>query len=113
MNEALRDKLIETAKARDTVTYGEVAPLAGLDLSRPDDRELVAGLLREICLHEHQQGRPLLAAIVVHKDDGNPGRGFYKLAELLDRYAGGDAKSDRAFLEEEQERVWDYWTRAR
>ena len=99
MDQDLRQRLIEVAKSRRTASYSELRPEAPQTLATPLD---------EINTHEHQEGRPLLSAVVVHKDgDGMPGVGFFTIAWELKQYLGGDPHQ---FWTQELERVWDYWT---
>lgn len=98
--------LIEVARQRDTITYGEIAPLVGLTMVRPPDRGALGALLDEVDRAELAAGRPLLCAIVVRRDRGLPGRGFFRNARLL----GFDPESaDAAFWRAELERVHDWW----
>ena len=42
-------------------------------------------LLGQISTEEDRAGRGMLTAVVVHKDDLQPGAGFFELAQLLGR----------------------------
>ena len=71
----LRQRLIEVAKCRATVNYSEL---------RPDAPQTLAVPLDEINRHEHREGRPLLSAVVTHKDgDQMSGDGFFRIAGSL------------------------------
>ena len=54
----------------------------------------MAEILDEISRHEHDQGHPLLSAVVVHAEGGDsggiPGPGFFTLAKSLGLSRGGD-----------------------
>ena len=54
----LRQKLIEVAKRKGTISYFEL---------RPDAPQTLAAPLDEINKYEQGEGRPLLSAVVVHK----------------------------------------------
>ncbi len=113
MNNAIYEKLKQVAHSQDVITYSEIAPLAGLDMSLPADRNKIADILGEISIHEHAQGRPLLSVVVIHKP-GNaygesantPGHGFFKLAKQLHLYQGNN---DLVFFSHELTRVLEYW----
>ena len=55
-----------------------------------DDPETLAAPLDEINRHEHRERRPLLSAVVTHKDgDRLSGNGFFRIAWKLGRYKEG------------------------
>ena len=96
----LRGLLIETAGRRQLLAYSET----GLG------RNVVGKLLDDINRSEHEQGRPLLSVIVVHKGKTMPGEGFFMCARDLGLYQTGQ---DRAvFVEHEREAVFTAWTNA-
>ena len=107
LHQAIYEKLLSVAKTKDITTYGQIAPLAGLDMESPADRDEIGRLLGEISTFEHQHNRPMLSAVVVHKDDKTPGHGFFELARSLGLYVGGD---DDAFFVRELRRAHDYWS---
>lgn len=72
----IRKKLVETAEAQKLITYSELGDLIGLDMSQIGQRQRLSKLLGRIVTTEHQQGRPILSAVVVRKDEKRPGRGF-------------------------------------
>ena len=80
------------AKQEQTTTYSEIAPLAGLDMENPADRDQIRQILGKISTYEHQHGRPMLTAIVVHKQDNIPGPGFFELAQHLGLYRNNQDK---------------------
>lgn len=106
MHHAIYDKLRSVANGRGTMTYGEVAPLASLDMSDPADRNQIAQILGEISTYEHEQGRPMLSAVVVLHDSGLPGQGFFTLARELGEL---DRDDELAFFASELERVHHHW----
>jgi len=106
MHQILYERLIGVARSGNYVTYAEIAPLAGLDMGNPDDRTEIGRLLGEISTFEHQQGRPLLSAIVIHKDNNMPGQGFFNLARELHLY---DGSNDLVFFIREFQRFHDHW----
>jgi len=106
MHQAIYERLKSVARAGAYVTYTDIAPLAGLDMSNPDDRNKIGELLGEISIHEHQQGHPLLSVIVIHRENNIPGHGFFQLARELNLYSGRD---DLLFFIQEFERVRHFW----
>jgi hypothetical protein len=98
MHEDIYERLKEVAREGETITYDEIAPLADLDMRQPADRFETSRILTEICLSEHEEGRPMLCAVAVRRDTGRPGQGFFKLARLLDIYPDHEA-DDRAFFQ--------------
>ena len=75
----LRRSLIDVAKLRETISYSEL---------RLDAPQALAAPLDEINRHEHREGRPLLSAVVAHKDgDRMSGDGFSR--------SGGNLRSTR------------------
>ncbi len=107
MNDAIYEELKDVASQHRTVEYGQLAPLAKLDMNNPGDRNEIAAVLGEISQHEHTQGRPLLSVIVVAKETGVPGQGFFNLAKDLGVYLGGD---DDAFFVRELRRAYEQWS---
>jgi len=80
--------------------------MAGLDMSNPADRNEIARILGEISTYEHEQGHPMLSAVVVLHDSNLPGTGFFTLARELGKFDGAD---DLAFFAGELHRVHDHW----
>jgi hypothetical protein len=74
----LRDRLVEVAAARGTITYDQLR--AEFDL--PGD---LVPTLRALSEAEDDAGRGLLTAVVVRADTGRPGTGWTRLAESRGR----------------------------
>jgi hypothetical protein len=108
---ALFDRLRQVARARDTEFYSEIAPTVGIDTENPHFGALVGRILDEINRIEFRQGRPLLSAIVISKENNMPGRGFFECARDLGRYSGKGDLEHLGFWVEELRRVHDYWSR--
>lgn len=106
INTPIYEKLKEIARARNKITYGEIAPLANLDMDSPADRNTIAGILDNINQWEQQEGRPMLSAVVLLAEGNIPGEGFFTCANNLGQYAGGDKFQ---FWIAEINRVHDYW----
>ncbi|MEM5861272.1 MAG: hypothetical protein QXJ20_02665 [Candidatus Aenigmatarchaeota archaeon] len=117
-------KLIEVAKKKQPydkgyITYEEIMSLARINRENTYEREVVLGImLGGISAHEHDCGRPMLSAVVVHKPNKEmgilaiPGDGFFKLAYDLGLYDGSRNQKDKMkFWSKEIKRVWDYWSK--
>jgi hypothetical protein len=83
LHQPIYDELKRVAQRHETTTYSAIAPLAGLDMDSQADGDTIRQILTTISTHEHQQARPMLTAIVVHRQDNIPGRGFFELAQRL------------------------------
>ncbi len=94
------------ARKKDVTYYADVAPLAGLDMSLPNDRHEIGSILDTINREEVDEGGPLLSAVVVHKANMMPGKGFFALARALGRFDGHD---EDAYYFAELQKVHDYW----
>jgi hypothetical protein len=100
-----RDAMIDAARRRSTIAYGELA--RSIRAIRFDPRaQPFFALLGQIAENEHRAGRPLLSVVVVHKDgDQMPGPGFFELAAAL-----GRASKDRlALWMNELNAVYEFW----
>lgn len=88
--EIIYNKLREVARNQTTICYEEVGRPVGLQMDNWDHRNELARLLGEISKREHEVGRPMLSAVVVHKGGTDPGKGFFTLARELGTYSGPD-----------------------
>src|SRR4051812_19221126 len=75
----VRGRVIEVARRRGLITYGELC--IGLAKPRlfPGSADL-STLLFQVSRYERRSDRPLLTSLVVNAD-GHPGDGFFKLAQ--------------------------------
>lgn len=104
-------RLKEVARSGDLITYGEIAPLAGLNMENQADRNKISGILGEISKYEHNLGHPMLSAIVVLAGVGYPGEGFYNLARSLGLHHGHGEFADMEFFVKEVKKVHSYWSK--
>jgi hypothetical protein len=75
---------VMTSRARvgNPITYSDlVAKITAIQLDPHDVR--LAHFLGEISTEEHENDRPLITALVVHKHDLQPGKGFFESARSL------------------------------
>jgi hypothetical protein len=79
----LRQAILDAAYNRRMTWYGECSPkVTTTDVDAHS--ALMNHLLGAVFQDEHDAGRPLLTAIVTHKDgDKEPGDGFYDMARSL------------------------------
>jgi len=101
-------KLIQVARNRQTILYGEIAKIMGLPPSGDYMARETGQILGEISEYEHLHGRPLLSAVVVRGDKKIPGEGFFTLSRQLGKLQEG--MDERSFWERELEEVYDTWS---
>ncbi len=101
----IRHVLIQKAKQRAMIPYSELVGLVEPVTFNAYDPRLFA-ILGQISIEEHEQGRPLLSVLVVHKTgDMQPGEGFFELAESL----GRDVRDVLKAWIAELQKVYQYW----
>lgn len=111
--EGLRLELLRAARARGTLTYGDLMKIMGVSRGRPLFDAIV-----EVDKAEYAKGAPGFAAIIVRKDTGFPGGGFFcddDLPPQLKRpfSRANDPKLSAAemnYVKEAQRRIWDYYS---
>jgi len=91
-----RARLAEVARHRGTVNYGDIMNELG-------GRGHIGKVLDEVNRREHAKGHPMLSALVVQKDTGRPGDGFWSLVAELFPSVGR-----QGFWEAECERIWAF-----
>jgi hypothetical protein len=103
--EEIRAALIETARQRGMITYGDLVDKVKA-IAIPAHGPAIGKILGEISCGEDAQGRGMLTIIVVHKyGDMEPGPGFFELARDL----GRDTSDVTKCWVEELKRVYAYW----
>jgi hypothetical protein len=116
--EEMREELIRAAAERRTLTYGYL--MERFKMSRGSSSgETVVGSLAEIDRREHAAGAPGFAAIVVRKDTGYPGGGFFTwegLPQGLRRpHSEGQnpvlTEAERRYVDGERDHIWAYYGR--
>jgi len=101
----MRDILVNLARINQPIAYSELA--AQLKTAYIHYRAPAFGqILREIAADEEEAGRPMLAVLVVNKQTGICGAGFFKHAAAK----GYDVSDIEAFWRAELARVHDYWS---
>jgi hypothetical protein len=115
LQKEMREELRQAALARRTVTYGYLMSRFGL--TRGGAGESVVEVLGEIDREESLAGAPGFAAIVVRRDTGYPGGGFFcwegipsHLRRSKERgYDPRLSRLEREYVKEQQERIWAYY----
>lgn len=102
------DEMRAAAAEGRTITCTELGERVGLPQSSPECRIGLCRLMDVINEHMHQQGHPMLSAVVVTREQGKPMLGFFDQARTLGRFSGGD---HAAFFQEELRRVYECWSR--
>lgn len=103
LNKILYKKLLEVASQGKTIRYGEIMSLVGLKPGNHGACE-IGKMLGEISIYEHENGRPLLSAIVV--TGKKPGSGFFWLAKDLNLQ---NSQTDEEFFQAELRKAHKYW----
>ena len=102
----LRDFL--TSHAHEKITYQELARVMDPDVNPRDRRfKRLTTALYHVNTYEHENGRPMIGALVVRASDGLPGGGFYWCARQLG-FEFEDSEA-AAFWEAELAQVSEYW----
>ena len=109
MSQTLHGRLVDAAGAQTMAHYAQLGEHLGLDMSNTDDRIRIGAMLDEIDFLEHNAGRPLLSAVVVHAQDGLPGTGFFDCARKLGLLKAGKRQEELEFFVSELRRVQAYW----
>ena len=118
LREKMRKELVKAAVERRTVTYGFLMKKFGISRGSAEG-DTVIGALGEIDRQEYREGAPGFACLVVRKDTGYPGGGFFcwdGVPPELRRPSGKGQDStltdaERAYVDRERERVWAYYGR--
>ncbi len=111
--DALRGELVHTAKARGTLTYGQLMRIMGISRGRP-----LWEAISQVDRTESSRGAPGFAAIIVRKDTGFPGGGFFCDNDLPPSVRrpferASDPKLSAAemnYVKEAQKKIWDYYS---
>lgn len=100
-----QDHLEDLAMHGADTAYGEMnaelsrrTSLRPFDLDQPEERKAMGELLGQVSDASHAEHGVLISALV-HHQDGDPGRGFYDLAERKDLIARGLPQMAR----------WEWW----
>jgi hypothetical protein len=104
-----RAALIMAANSRTLFTYTGIAELVGFPTVAHQMISTVGRLIGEISDRESEEGRPMLSAIVVDKNSGLAGPGFFKLVRDRNLLTSTSKAAEKRFLDKEKTKVFDYW----
>lgn len=114
--EGMRRELLAAAVSRRTVTYGEL--MRKFDLGRGDSGRGVVAALGEVDRAEYAAGAPGFAALVVRKDTGYPGGGYFcwdnvpvNLRRKPEKCQDPDlSDAEKRYIREQREKIWTYYS---
>ena len=112
MNARVRKKLIQVARGRaHQMTFQNLIYEAelGLNLDNTYEKSRLNEVIDEISEEEHENGRPLLSALVSVKGTKNQGDSFFRLCERLGYGNWKELKKNREFLEEQRNACREFW----
>jgi hypothetical protein len=101
----MRQIMVELAKSGQTISYSELCAMlktAYLHYHSP----MLTTLLIEIGSEEAQAGRPILPAVVVGKQSGIPGLGYFKVA-----IGEAEIADPQAHWQNDLQQLFDYWSK--
>jgi hypothetical protein len=110
----VKRRLQQVARREATIAYSDLTgEMARAGLVELDPRgSPLAGMLGQISTLEHEEGRPMVSAVVVHKDgDAAPGPGFWNFARKLGLDAGTGPHAELEFWTQELGRCYAYWSK--
>lgn len=108
LREEIRSILIGLARTGQTISYSGLAMVVQT-ATMHHRAPLFHRLLREVCHEEIEAGRPIIGVLVVNKQTGICGAGFFKFCASL----GCEVIDVEAFWKQEFERVCAYWSEVR
>lgn len=124
MRKDVRRRLVDLAKKRQTITYGELKKEFRIPRGHPKPGIGIGPVVGDISNYEHSRGRPRISAIVVHGDSsrricplGHPSGGFFGLDGIPDHLRRPPTaqknpkltEQEQEFVREQQEEVWGWW----
>jgi len=120
LRDDVRRELLRAASDGKTVTYGLLMRKFRISRGAPGGKGIV-GVIGEIDRHEARKGAPGFAAMVVRKDTGFPGGGFFTWEGLPSglrrpKREGSNPRlsdAERRFIKNQQEEIWSYYKGAR
>lgn len=110
VREHLRTTLLEVAQRESLISYSDLI-VDVPEIDGPDSHAL-AEMLGEISAHSHDEGKPLLSALVVYKDKNKlgPGPGFFDAAKRLGISVGSAATARNDFWSLEVKKCHEQWS---
>ncbi len=112
----MRIDLLKAARSESKVTYGELMKRYHLSRGRP-----LIQAIGQIDLQEYERGAPGFAAIIVRRDTGFPGGGYFcdddlPLGLRRNSRSRTDPKltsAEKDYVLQQQKRIWAHYTKSR
>lgn len=102
--------LIQVAKLRGTITYSDLARRIGMSTVGNNFGRQMGMLLGAAFFRDYLLNQPIHASLVVRKDGGTPGIGYYNCAISFDLIRSENTATLReAFWQSQVNRVYDFW----
>lgn len=102
--------LRQLAGRRELVLYKDLASTLEAQLSAHVDFRApfnpMFPMLGHISTYEVTRGRPMLSSVVIGRETGNPGSGFFTLAAQL----GFEVEDEQNFFEAQRDATFDFWS---
>ena len=116
LREDVREELLKAALERRTVTYGFLMLKFGFTRGGESGQSVVSAL-SEIDRDEERHGGPGFAALVVRKDTGFPGGGFFSWKDIpadirrneSDSQSPKLSEKEKAYVRARQEEIWTHY----
>lgn len=108
----MRKTLLSTARRHETITYGTLMRKFGLSRGR-----VLTATIAKTDRLEYDSRAPGFAALIVRKDTGFPGGGYYCDNSLPRRLRRPESrrddprlsKAEKHYISMQQERIWEYY----
>jgi hypothetical protein len=109
----MRRRLLAAARSGEKVTYGQLMRECSLSRGRP-----LTGAIGSIDRDEQKRGSPGFAAIIVRKDTGFPGGGYFCDDDLPSSLRRPPSRSsdprlsplERTYVVKMQKRIWAHYS---
>ncbi len=111
---AAREVLIETAKSKGLIAYGELMSKIGLNSNVPNDRTIIGRVLGDISSESWKKSKFMLSVLAVLKSTEMPNSVFFDLAEELDDTFSFDDEDDwDDFFEKQRRKIYRFYSGSR
>ncbi len=107
LRDEMRQIMVDMARQGQLITYSELCAALKTSYLHYHSPQIVR-LLDEIGAIERDAGRPILPAVVVGKQSGIPGAGYFKIAGERPQAEG--SVDPKAMWEADLQVVFDYWS---
>jgi hypothetical protein len=108
----VHSELVTAARFLGMISSIDVARLMGLTNYGGDLAGAVGQILREIAEDEVKNGRPMLSAVVVMSQSGQPTANFYGVAKDLGLLQDDSPSGQDDFWKHTREKLYETWQRS-